>query len=118
MTALIGHGASSEADVIGHWGDWAVRRQAAASDASRQLSPVQRRAADQVIVTPALSPLESLSSALGRDHLTADLAARVGLGVNIDVPVARHHLLRLFRREGCFAFDGVADGSALLAQPD
>jgi hypothetical protein len=48
-----------------------------------------------------------LLSALGRRHLAADLAAWVGLGVNIDIPFARRHLLRLFGRERGLTFDGV-----------
>ena len=59
-----------------------------------------------------------LLSALGRRHLAADLAAWVGLGVNIDIPLARRHLLRLFGRERGLTFDGVANGGALFAQPD
>ena len=55
-----------------------------------------------------------LLSALGRRHLAADLAAWVGLGVNIDIPFARRHLLCLFGRERGLTFDGVANGGALL----
>jgi hypothetical protein len=56
-------------------------------------------------------------SAFRWDDLTADFAAWVGLGMDIDVPLAGGKLLRLFGRERRLPLDRVFRGAALLAHP-
>src|SRR5215831_1726188 len=100
---------------LGLWA-WTAAVATSSRKVSKQIRTAQRRAADLAMSWFLLVPACpcQLLSALGRRHLTADLAIRVGLGVNIDIPIARHHLLRLFGRQRCLTFDGTADGGALL----
>ena len=56
-------------------------------------------------------------SAFWWDDLTADFAARIGLGMDVEVPLAGGKLLRLLGRERRLPFDRVFRGAALLAHP-
>src|SRR5215470_1537423 len=77
---------------------WPAEVAAPNRNGSRQMKITRRRAADLAIVVVPLCSWPFLS-AFWRRHLTPDLATRVGLGVNIDIPLTRHHLLRLFGRQ-------------------
>jgi len=56
-------------------------------------------------------------SGFWRNDLTADFAARIGLGMYVDVPLTGGKLLRLLGREGRLPLNRVFRGAALLAHP-
>jgi len=56
-----------------------------------------------------------LRSALGRDHLTAQLACGVGLGVHVHVPFARCELLCLLGRQRGLPADRISRWGAPLS---
>jgi len=51
------------------------------------------------------------------NDLTADFAARIGLGMDVDVPLTGGKLLRLLGRERRLPLNRVFRGAALLAHP-
>src|SRR5487761_1207271 len=58
------------------------------------------------------------ASALGWRHLAADLAGGIGLGVDVDVPVAGFELVRLGRGQFRPALDRALYRLAFGAEPD
>src|SRR5437763_3656362 len=56
-------------------------------------------------------------SGFWRNDLTTDFAARIGMGMDVDVPLTGGKLLRLLGRERRLPLDRVFRGAALLAHP-
>src|SRR5207249_2360987 len=56
-------------------------------------------------------------SAFWWNDLTADFAARIGQGMDVDIPLAGGKLLRLLGRERRLSLNRVFRGAALLAHP-